>query len=93
MNTKMYHTTDLTVNPNYYYDAKAILVGDNVYLNLTNGINSNTMYKISTSDYKISQTITLRVAPTQLFVANGYLYYLGQYNNNYDTYLLDKIKL
>ncbi|MCL2651413.1 MAG: PQQ-like beta-propeller repeat protein [Candidatus Azobacteroides sp.] len=95
MNTKMYHTTDLTTTSYYYNDTKAILAGDNIYIDLSNGIISigmyHTIYKISTSDYKISQTIALRAAPIQMFVSNGYLYYLGQYD--YNTYLLDKIKL
>ena len=89
MNTKTYHTISLTV-PSYYdyNNAKAIFAGDNMYLSLSDGAN---IYKISTSDYKIFQTIPLRVVPMQIFVFNGYLYYLGQYNDN--AYLLDKIKL
>jgi len=84
MNTKMYHTTNLTAMPYY---SQAMMDSNNIYLHADN----KTIYKISTPDYKIAQTIALRVVPTQIFVANGYLYYLGQYGNN--AWLLDKIKL
>ena len=85
MNTKTYHNTDLSSY--YYYDIRAILANNSIYV--TNG--TNKIYKISTVDYKITQTITLRATPKKLFVVNGYLYYFGEYN--YNSYILDKIKL
>ncbi|MDR0811856.1 MAG: hypothetical protein LBN23_06270 [Paludibacter sp.] len=48
------------------------------------------LYKVSAANYSAVQTITLRVPASRIFVANGYLYYFGQYKN---SYLLDKIKL
>jgi len=51
------------------------------------------MLQISTCDYTMSKTHTLRAVPVQMFVADGYLYYLGRYQYDYNTYILDKIKL
>jgi len=95
MNTGTYYPTDLTVSSSYQI-SKAIFYNNAIYFaNVDNSISygdgGNLIYKISTSDYKIAQTIQLRSTPIQMFIINGYLYYFGQYNSNF--YFLDKIKL
>ena len=95
MNTGTYYPTDLPVLSSYP-SPKVIFYNNAIYFtNVIHSISSdsrgNLIYKISTSDYKIAQTIPLRTTPIQMFIANGYLYYLGQYNSN--SYFLDKIKL
>ena len=92
MNTKDYHPFAIR---NLNSGTKAILVGNNIYLYGSNiiSVNSNTsIYQVSTTDYQLTNTYTLRTNNVrQIFYANGYLYYLGEYSNN--IYLLDKIKL
>jgi hypothetical protein len=85
MNTQTYHTTDLTDLP-FLYGLKAVLVNNSIYLSA----GTNKIYKISTVDYQTSDIFTIRVIPRKLLAADGYLYYIGQYGNNF---LLDKISL
>jgi len=87
MNTKMYYSIDLASVSFYASNSKAIFANNNIYL--SDG--RNRIFQISTNDYKITKTYTTRTNPQQMFVANGYLYYFGQYD--YNAYLLDKIKL
>jgi DNA-binding beta-propeller fold protein YncE len=79
-------STGLT-EASYYSSPKAILANNNIYV--ANG--TNQIYKLSATDYSVIQKINTRVTPQNMFIANGYLYYLGQYQSN--SYLLDKIKL
>lgn len=88
MNTKMYYPLELTSISSYSSNLKAVLANNNIYL--SDG--ANKIFQISTADYKISKTHILRTNLQEMFVANGYLYYLGQYDRS-TTYLLDKIKL
>lgn len=87
MNTLMSYSINLASISFYASNPKAIFANNNIYL--SDG--ENKIFQISTDDYKITKTYTLRANLQQMFVANGYLYYSGQYD--YNAYLLDKIKL
>ncbi|MDR0546194.1 MAG: hypothetical protein LBG77_01185 [Dysgonamonadaceae bacterium] len=90
MNDKTYHSTGLPGMASYYI-TKAVLANNNIYF-AHNVITYDThkIIKLSTVDYSVAQ-IEVRAAPKNMFVANGYLYYLEKYQFN--TYLLGKIKL
>ena len=83
LNTKILHNTSLTRMPN-------IIILNDSYLYVTDQSSRN-IYQLSAENYSIIKTIPVRVVPEKFFVSNGYLYFFGQYE--YDTYIIDKIKI
>jgi hypothetical protein len=61
----------------------------NAVLYATN--NTRNIYLLSAGDFTLIKTIPARVVPEKFTVDTEYLYFIGQYE--YESYLLDKIKL